>query len=213
MRGTDARHHIHGTEPGEPAFVGFAYRVESAVELEAIAALAGAGAIDEPGGGRRVRLREPNGFQVEIVHRIEDLAPISSPRQSINIGAQPLAHAGEPLRLPASPSPVKRIGHGVLATPEVVATTAWFRETLGMLRSDDVYAGAEDNIVGAFRCKRRSNTGPLMRLGCLAAGGKKIRHLIAFHHIDERRGDVLSGLYRKVRLACRRGGFRVARSQ
>ncbi len=40
MRGTDARHHIHVTELSEPAFIGFAYRVESAVELEAIAALA-----------------------------------------------------------------------------------------------------------------------------------------------------------------------------
>ncbi len=158
MRGTDARHHIHVTELGDPAFVGFAYRVDSMAELEAAAALAGAGpieAIDEPGGGQRVRLREPNGFQVEIVHGIADPAPIPSPRQPINTGATPLARAGEPLRLPASPSPIKRIGHGVLATPEVVATTAWFRETLGMLRSDDVYAGAEDNIVGAFsRCDR-----------------------------------------------------------
>ncbi len=156
MRGTDARHHIHVTELGEPAFVGFAYRAASEADLERIAQVEGASgieAIDEPGGGRRVRLTEPNGFQVEVVHGIETPAAIPVTRQPLNSGAEPLARAGEVLRLPVSPSPVKRIGHGVLATPAVMKTAGWFRETLGMLRSDDVYVGAKDNVVGAFsRC-------------------------------------------------------------
>ncbi len=43
------------------------------------------------------------------------------------------------------------------------------------------------------KCKRRRNTGPLRRPGSLAAGGLKFRHLIAFHLVDGRLGDVLSG--------------------
>ncbi len=46
-------------------------------------------------------------------------------------------------------------GHGVLATPKVVETAQWFRDTLGFVCSDDVYAGEEDNIIGSFnRCDR-----------------------------------------------------------
>ncbi len=152
MRGTDARHHIHVTELGEAAFVGFAYLAQSRDDLERLAARApGASAveaIEEPGGGHRVRLTEPNGYAIEVVHGIETPAAIPVARQALNSGAEPLRRAGEVLRLPASPSPVKRIGHGVLATPEVVGTASWFRDTLGFLRSDDVYVAEEANIAG-----------------------------------------------------------------
>ena len=159
MRGTDARHHIHVTELGQAAFVGFAYLAQSRDDLERLAARApGASAveaIEAPGGGHRVRLTEPNGYAIEVVHGIETPAAIPVARQALNSGAEPLRRAGEVLRLPASPSPVKRIGHGVLATPEVVATATWFRDTLGFLRSDDVYVAEEANIVGSFnRCDR-----------------------------------------------------------
>ena len=49
------------------------------------------------------------------------------------------------------------------------------------------------SMIAYWTCKRRRNTGPLRRPGSLAAGGLIIRHLIAFHLIDGRRGDVLSG--------------------
>ena len=169
MRGTDARHHVHVTEKGEAAFLGFAYLAESEADLERISraeAASGIEEIDEPGGGKRVRLTEPNGFQVEVVHGIETPAPIPVRRQPQNSGAEPLKRAGEVMRLPDSPSPVKRIGHGVLATPEVVGTATWFRDTLGFLRSDDVYVAEEANIVGSFnRCDR----GPWSRLSGQAA--------------------------------------------
>jgi len=34
--------------------------------------------IDEPGGGKRVRLKEPNGYQVEVVYGIKALKPVRS---------------------------------------------------------------------------------------------------------------------------------------
>src|SRR5256714_1093666 len=79
MRGTDPAHHIHVTEKGEPGFVGLAYYAASAEDLRRVAKAPGASAvetIDEPGGGRRVRLREPNGYQIEVVHGIKRLKPI-----------------------------------------------------------------------------------------------------------------------------------------
>ena len=159
MRGTDPTHHIHVTEKGEPKFVGFAYYAASEDDLKRLAKVPGASgieSIDEPGGGKRVRLTEPNGYQIEVVHGVAPVAPIKvRPRQKLNTGENPLQRAGELMRLPKGPSHVKRIGHGVLMTPKFGDTVKWFRDTLGFICSDDVYAGEKQNVIGSFnRCDR-----------------------------------------------------------
>jgi catechol 2,3-dioxygenase-like lactoylglutathione lyase family enzyme len=158
MRGTDGRHHLHVTEKGDPHFVGFAYHAASEEDLHRVAKLPGASgveSIDEPGGGKRVRLREPNGYQIEVVWGIETPGPIAVPETPMNTGGEPLRRAGTLMRLRKSPSPIKRIGHGVFGTPRVKETVQWFRETLGFIGSDDVYVGDKENIIGSFnRCDR-----------------------------------------------------------
>jgi hypothetical protein len=107
--------------------------------------------IDAPGGGKRVKLTEPNGYTIEIVHGIEAVQPIHVVRQSINSGgAAPFDGAGEVIRFAAGPSSVKRIGHAVLGSPKNQETVRWFLDTLGLVCSDDVYAGDQDNIIGQF---------------------------------------------------------------
>jgi len=121
MRGTDPVHHLHVTEKGEPKFVGFAYYAESEDDLKRLAKAPGASAveaIDEPGGGKRVRLTEPNGYQIEVVHGIAAAPPIATRRQKLNTGEDPLLRAGELMRLPKGFLHVKRIGHGVMMTPK-----------------------------------------------------------------------------------------------
>ncbi len=158
MRGTDPAHHIHVTEKGDPGFVGFAYYAASLDDLKRLAKAPGASpveAIDEPGGGKRVRLREPHGYQIEVVYGIKRLPAIAVKRQPLNLGKDSLKRAGTLMRLPKGASRVKRIGHGVMAVPDVKETAQWFRETLGFICSDDVYAGSKDNIIGSFnRCDR-----------------------------------------------------------
>ena len=181
MRGTDPSHHLHVTEKGDPAFVGFAYYAPSEDDLRRVAKAPGASAvepIDEPGGGRRVRLREPNGYQIEVVHGIEGLASIPVARDRMNTGAEPLRRAGALMRLPKSPAPIKRIGHGVLGTSKVRETVAWFRETLGFICSDDVYAGAKDNIIGSFnRCDRGDDYVDHHTLFCVVNTRAGLNHL------------------------------------
>ena len=158
MRGTDPTHHIHVTEKGDPKFVGFAYYAPSLDDLRQLAKAPGASpveSIDEPGGGKRVRLREPHGYQIEVVHGIKRLPAITVKRQPLNLGKDSLKRAGALMRLPKGGSRVKRIGHGVMAVPDVKETAQWFRENLGFICSDDVYAGSKDNIIGSFnRCDR-----------------------------------------------------------
>ena len=159
MRGTDPTHHIHVTEKADDAsFVGFGYHAASERDLERVATAPGASAMeamDEPGGGKRVRLREPNGYQVEVIWGLEALPPIPVAHTPMNTGAEPLRRAGTLMRLRKSPTLIKRIGHGVMGTPKVRETVQWFRETLGFIGSDDVYAGQKDNLIGSFnRCDR-----------------------------------------------------------
>ena len=93
MRGTDPAHHIHVTELGDPKFVGFAWTVSDEDELRAISKFPGASGIeniDEPGSGKRVRLKEPNGYTIEVVHGTDTVQPIQVVRQPINSGVEPL---------------------------------------------------------------------------------------------------------------------------
>jgi catechol 2,3-dioxygenase-like lactoylglutathione lyase family enzyme len=178
MRGTDPRHHIHVTEKGgDASFVGLAYHAASPEDLQRVAKLPGASAvesIDEPGGGQRVRLREPNGYQIEVVHGIETPPAIPVPETPMNTGNEPLRRAGTLMRPRKAPVPIKRIGHGVLATPKVRETARWFQETLGFIVSDDVYAGDRDNLIGSFnRCDQ---------------GDRHVDHHTLFCVLNERAG-------------------------
>jgi catechol 2,3-dioxygenase-like lactoylglutathione lyase family enzyme len=159
MRGTDPAHHLHVTEKAPDAgFVGFAYHAASEEDLTRVATVPGASSvesIDEPGGGKRVRLREPNGYQIEVIWGLEQLPPIAVDVTPMNTGPEPLRRAGTLMRLRKSPTPIKRIGHGVMGTPKVRETVQWFRDTLGFIGSDDVYAGQKENLIGSFnRCDR-----------------------------------------------------------
>ncbi len=153
MRGTDGHHHLHAAHKGGTKFIGFAYHAADEDDLQRLAKLPGASGIetlDEPGGGKRVRLTEPNGYQIEVIAGQKRVAAVKVARDELNSAREPVRRAGKLMRLSKSPTSVQRIGHGVLSTPKVKETVAWFRETLGMIRSDDVYAGDKENIIGSF---------------------------------------------------------------
>ena len=153
MRGTDADPHLHITELGEPGFVGMGFLAGSEADLATLADADGAGPvekIDEPGGGKRVRLTDPDGNLVEIVHGIEVPAALPVPQATAqNVGSTRARH-GEFVRNDKGPAQVKRLGHVLLLTPRLPELTAFYRGTLGLLGTDDVYEGDETNIVAAF---------------------------------------------------------------
>jgi catechol 2,3-dioxygenase-like lactoylglutathione lyase family enzyme len=155
MRGTDSPHHIHVTELGDPKYIGIAFHAASLDDLEKLSRSEGASKvenIDEPGGGKRVRLTDPDGFQVEVVYGMEQLPKIPVKRPPVNTGEDKtqrrnmLYYKG----VERGPSHVKRIGHFVVHSPQFEKTLGWYREMLGLRCSDDVYADRKDNIVGSF---------------------------------------------------------------
>jgi catechol 2,3-dioxygenase-like lactoylglutathione lyase family enzyme len=155
MRGTGPAHHIHVTERGPTAFVSLAYHARSEEDLYRIAGhpdtAAGVHAIDEPGGGKRVLLTEPNnGFTIEIVHGISQLAELPVQYRQPEWDAEIMRTIGNASRLQFGPAHVKRLSHGVLATPHLKPTLAWFRNALGLLCTDEFYVGNRDNMIGGF---------------------------------------------------------------
>jgi catechol 2,3-dioxygenase-like lactoylglutathione lyase family enzyme len=181
MRGTDPVHHIEVCEKGDPKFVGLAYHAPSEEALRELAKTPGSSGlehVDEPGGGMRVRLTEPNGYQVEVIWGMEKVDPIPVQRQRLNTGNEPLQRAGELMRLRKGPSFVKRPAHGVMMTPKFDETVKWFRETLGFICSDDVYAGAPDNLIGSFnRCDRGDDYVDHHVFFCLRSDKTGLNHL------------------------------------
>lgn len=153
MRGTDPAHHLHVTELGPPRFIGFAYHAADAGELGKLARLPGASgieAIDEPGGGQRVRLTDPNGFQIEIVHGIAAVEALPLPENAVNTAGARDRRLGALTRLAPGPVPVKRLGHGVIVTTDLARTLAWYRETLGFIPSDEIFRDEERNVISSF---------------------------------------------------------------
>ena len=155
MRGTDPAHHLHVTELGDPKYIGIAFHAASLDDLEKLSRQPGATGIetlDEPGGGKRVRLTDPDGFQVEVIHGMAQLTKIPVVRPANNTGEDKtqrrnaLYYKG----VDRGPSHVKRFGHFVVHTPQFEKTLGFYREMFGLRCSDDVYLDSKDNIVGSF---------------------------------------------------------------
>ena len=106
--------------------------------------------IDEPGGGKRVRLTDPDGYQVEVIHGMAMLDPIPLSRPAVNSGNDKLRRKGELFRIERGPSHIKRFGHFVIMSKNFEKTLGWYREMLGFRCSDEVYEGEKSNVVGSF---------------------------------------------------------------
>jgi catechol 2,3-dioxygenase-like lactoylglutathione lyase family enzyme len=120
----------------KPRFVGAGFKVGSRRDLEKLTELDGASAIERaehPGGGERVRLYDPSGFVLEVVHGQNPLAEIPT-RAPIPIDDPRRFNA--PQRPPVGPADVLRLGHLVLEVADYQATCAFYTQHLGLLPSD-----------------------------------------------------------------------------
>lgn len=145
-RGTGPSHHLLVLEQGDDKFLSLAFNVRTEAELETAAAIPGASAVEpiaEPGGGKRVRLSDPDGNGIEIVWGIEDVAPIEYQRYSINDAKDGLRRSGTLTRHKPGPAKVARVGHGVLMSPNPGRVIDWYRAHLGLLCSDEVVVEGE----------------------------------------------------------------------
>ena len=180
MRGTDPRHHVHVTHLGESAFLGLAFQAASRGDLDTLAAAVGGRveALDEPGGGSVVHLRDPDGRAVDVVHGIEELPPLPiETHPPVNTGEN-RARVGTLQRVAAGPSQVKRCGHAAIKTANLKDLWLWYRRHLGMVISDDMYVEGPDRPLGRFaRCDRGGAPADHHTLLMLEMGEAKLGHV------------------------------------
>ena len=173
-RGTDPSPYIHVSERGEPGFRGVAFEAASADDLTAAAQLEGASPIEKiaaPGGGQRVRFTDPDGNGVDVVHGRELLQPLPVRSAApLNRGSERIRY-GALQRLPAGPACVKRIGHAGIRVRDFRRSQQWYQSRFGFLSSDEIFLGAQENIVAAFmRCDRGDAYTDHHTLVCVGVG-------------------------------------------
>jgi catechol 2,3-dioxygenase-like lactoylglutathione lyase family enzyme len=177
-RGSDPSPYLHVTELGEPGFRGVAFEAASEDDLAAIARAEGASPIekiDAPGGGQRVRLTDPDGVAVEVVHGREQLPPRPvRGASSLNRGSD-RSRFNELQRVPMGAAQVKRLGHMVLRVVDFERSDAWYREHLGLIPSDDI--AVPGTVIGRFlRCDRGDVPVDHHTFLCVGAGESGFDH-------------------------------------
>ena len=179
-RGTDSSPYVHVTERGDPAFLGIAFEAACAEDLEAVAGTPGASAvekIDAPGGGQRVRLTDPDGFGIEVVHGRTELPALPVPAADPYNRGSERPRLGKLQRVPSGPPAVKRLGHAVLRVGDFQKSNDWYRSHFGFVPSDEVYLGDESNVVTAFlRCDRGAEYTDHHTLLCVGLGEPGFDH-------------------------------------
>ncbi len=143
-RGTDSPHHIYILHKGPLAFRAVAFHAHSMDDLQKLTQANGASPIeklDEPGGGYVVRLTDPNGHTVEVIHGMEQLEPLDpGPALPLNVDGH-RNRVGVHPQVKPGPSTVKRIGHMVIETPDIETSYHWYHKHIGLLRTDLVVRG------------------------------------------------------------------------
>lgn len=152
MRGAGTAPFIHVTELAPQAGApGFGLLAVDAAALEQVSKKFDRPieAMSEPGGGRRVRLTDPSGFLVDVVHGQAPAEPISVREPLRRNPATGRTRLGAPIRLGTGASHVVRLGHIALLVTDLAASAEFYGQ-LGLRPSDHYYMGAPEQVIGSF---------------------------------------------------------------
>ncbi|GGB81392.1 2,3-dihydroxybiphenyl 1,2-dioxygenase [Marinobacterium zhoushanense] len=152
MRGCGEQPFVHVTERGERKTLGFGLLAQSEADLAKLAAHLGSEVerVTEPGGGKRVRVQDPDGNQIDVIYGFEPVERVSVREPVLMNPASGRQRFGEVVRIPPGPSHVMRCGHIALLVADFSRSFAFYREIFGFAPSDTYYAGAPENVVAAF---------------------------------------------------------------
>ena len=156
MRGAGVDPVVHVTELGEPGFAGVAFRAAGTADLERLAAAEGVAVadLDLPGGGKVVRLIDPDGHVVEVVSAQAAATPVATPEpQAWNLSAQ-RQRLRAAKRVTPGPAHVIRLGHVVLNVSDFRASERWYKDRFGFITSDEVQVSPEFPLGAFLRCDR-----------------------------------------------------------
>jgi len=155
-RGLGPSPFLYAAQAGEAAFLALGLRAAGDADLARLAGAEGATveSLDAPGGGRVVRLTDPDGFTVEVVAGQAEAPAAAPPRRPAWNSAFGHPRQGAVKRVGQGPAAVIRLGHAVLNVTDFRASERWYKDRFGFITSDEV-AVSPQFILGAFmRCDR-----------------------------------------------------------
>lgn len=153
MRSNGTAYYCHVSELGtESKPIGFGLVAQSYSDLATLAAenATEVEAIQEPGGGHRVRLIDPAGFVVDVIHgqKSHDQIPV---RNALDFNsAHVRVRKGRVIRQKPAAAGVTRLGHLALLVPDYNAAIAFYSGKLGFRISDSYFAGVPENKIASF---------------------------------------------------------------
>src|SRR5271156_1304901 len=144
MRGTESSPYLYIAHRGEKSrFIGFGVEVDKREDLETLQRFHPGSVIepmDEVSGGERLRLQDPNGFVVDVVHGRHKVPLIELGLPEVSTNRPGVARRVDVLRrAPLRPAPIARLGHVVLGVGQFALTVNWLMRNLGMIPSDVQY--------------------------------------------------------------------------
>lgn len=167
-------------EQGEPRFMGIGLWVESTDVLAALAACEGAEVepIGLPGGGYRVRMIDPDGFEIDAVAgQTFDNSVLTAPSTDWNEnGAHKRVDTFR--RTEQGPSHVVRLGHVGVAVSNFKRSERWYKERFGFLTSEEFEAEPGKSLGSFMRVDRGSEPSDHHTVVLVeAASGPRLRHI------------------------------------
>lgn len=160
-----------------------AFEVDEKADLDRAVERFGArrlGALDGPGGGTGIELTDPEGTPILLVHGVAKREPDPLPPSMIfNQGSSDLPRRGTwQQKASLGPPPLLRLGHIGLFICDWKACDAWYREVLGLIASDLLYAGDPDHVIGGFyRLDRGSEWVDHHSVAFFQMGKSELHHL------------------------------------
>jgi len=152
LRGTDPQPYIYRATRGPAArFLGLGFSVATGADLEKLAKATGRPIEQDaaPGGGSVVRLTDPEGVAVHVLHgyRTAEQLPLRAaiPHNAPN----GIVRVNDTQRPTLEPPQVTKLGHLVLETPDFDKSARWYMDTLGFIPSD-VMCLPDGTPVGSF---------------------------------------------------------------
>jgi len=168
-------------------FLGVGFLVESEDALNSLANKLGETItnIEGPGGGKRLRLNDPDGFWVDLVVGREMVAPLDTRRDAlpVNIPAKK-TRINRGQRTALAPSAVERFGHYVLMVSDFERSWKWYRQHLGLLPTDVLCTGTGQPVLSF--CRLDNGELPSDHHTLVLSGGPEAKYMhSAFETIDQ----------------------------
>ena len=130
----------HISKAKEARFVAMGFSVANRYDLQALSALPGASGIEKlnaPGNGEVVKLTDPGGLRIEVVHGRE-YEPKTTHRSPlpVNYESSSLSRINAMQRAPATAPEILKLGHVAMEVVAYQAVSAWYTQHLGFIPSD-----------------------------------------------------------------------------